>query len=150
MLQIHGDFISGNCLKVKWAADYLGLDYRWIETGVLKNRGHGALKRLDEALATSDYLVGERCSLADIALVAYTRVAHEGGFDLGLYPAVQAWIRRVETDLGISNWSSKPTIFVILRAPKDEPGDPSDVPSRKTGLGRPIKVPRAMTAFFKG
>ena len=35
MLHIYGDSMSGNCLKVKWTADYLGLDYRWIETGVL-------------------------------------------------------------------------------------------------------------------
>lgn len=35
MLQIYGDSISGNCLKVKWTADYVGLAYRWMETGVL-------------------------------------------------------------------------------------------------------------------
>ena len=66
-------------------------------------RGHGALKRLDQALGTSDYLIGERCTLADISLVAHTRVAHEGGFDLALYPAVRDWIRRVETVLDISD-----------------------------------------------
>jgi glutathione S-transferase len=33
--------------------------------------------------------------------VAYTRVAHEGGFNLSLYPAVEAWVGRVEADLGI-------------------------------------------------
>ena len=36
MLTIYGDSISGNCLKVKWTADYLGLAYDWIETDVLK------------------------------------------------------------------------------------------------------------------
>jgi glutathione S-transferase len=40
-------------------------------------------------------------SLADVALVAYTRLAPEGGFDLGLYPAVRDWIARVEAALGI-------------------------------------------------
>ena len=40
-------------------------------------------------------------SLADVALVAYTRVAGEGGFDLAGYPAVRAWIVRVEAALGI-------------------------------------------------
>jgi len=34
-LKIYGDGISGNCLKVKWVADYLGLSYEWIETSVL-------------------------------------------------------------------------------------------------------------------
>jgi glutathione S-transferase len=193
-MRIYGDSISGNCLKVKWAADYLGLAYDWIETDVLKaetrtpeflalnpagqvpavvlddgrplaqsnaillylaegsdliptdaydrarmlewmfweqyshepyvavarfqvhymgkpvadleprlvERGNGALKRLDEALGASPFLVGDRVSLADVSLVAYTRVAHEGGFDLAGYPAVQAWVSRVEAALAIS------------------------------------------------
>ena len=193
-MRIYGDSISGNCLKVKWTADHLGLAYEWIETGVLNGetrtakflainpagqvptvilndgrplaqsnaiilhlaegsalipadaydrarmlewmfweqyshepyvavarfqmaylgktvseldpklveRGYGALQRLQDGLVGSDYLVGARVSLADIALVAYTRVAHEGGFDLAAYPTVQAWIGRVESELGIS------------------------------------------------
>jgi glutathione S-transferase len=36
-------------------------------------------------------------------LVAYTRVAHEGGLDLALYPAIRAWIARVETALNIKD-----------------------------------------------
>ena len=36
MIQIYGDSISGNCLKVKWTADFLGVPYRWIETSVLR------------------------------------------------------------------------------------------------------------------
>jgi glutathione S-transferase len=39
--------------------------------------------------------VGERPSIADLALYAYTHVAGEGGFDLGAFPAVQAWLARV-------------------------------------------------------
>jgi glutathione S-transferase len=35
-MRIYGDSISGNCLKVKWTADHLGLAYDWIETSVLK------------------------------------------------------------------------------------------------------------------
>ena len=34
-MDIYGDSISGNCLKVKWTADWIGLHYRWIETSVL-------------------------------------------------------------------------------------------------------------------
>ncbi|WP_309644288.1 glutathione S-transferase family protein [Phenylobacterium sp.] len=193
-MQIYGDSISGNCLKVKWAADHLGLAYDWIETDVLKaetrtpaflalnpagqvpavilddgrplaqsnaillhlaegsdlipadaylrarmlewmfweqyshepyvavarfqvrylgkpvssldpklvERGNGALKRLEDGLSGGGFLVGQRVSLADIALVAYTRSAHEGGFDLALYPSVQAWVKRVETALKIA------------------------------------------------
>jgi glutathione S-transferase len=35
-MKIFGDSISGNCLKVKWTADHLGLAYDWVETGVLQ------------------------------------------------------------------------------------------------------------------
>lgn len=192
-MRIYGDSISGNCLKVKWTADHLGLAYEWIETGVLNGetrkpeflainpagqvptallddgrplaqsnaiilhlaegsiliptdgydrarmlewmfweqyshepyvavarfqvaylgkaaadldpklvqRGYEALQRLEDGLAGADYLVGGRLSLADIALVAYTRLAHEGGFDLAAYPAVRGWIVRLESDLKI-------------------------------------------------
>ena len=193
MLRIYGDSISGNCHKVKWTADHLGLDYQWIETGVLDGatrtpaflalnpagqvptvilpdgrslaqsnaiilhlaegsdlipqdaydrakmlewlfweqyshepyvavarfqvkylgkavdaleprlveRAHGALKRLEDALAGSDFLVGRRCTLADLSLAAYTRLAPDGGLSLDAYPAVRAWIGRVEAVLGL-------------------------------------------------
>ena len=193
MLQIYGDSISGNCLKIKWTADYLGLAYRWIETGVLAGetrtpaflalnpsgqvplviledgrplaqsnaiilhlaegsdlipddpyarakmlewmfweqyshepyvavarfqvrylkrdpaaldpklfeRAHAALGRLDQALEQSVFLVGDRLSLADVALTAYSRVAPEGGIALEPYPALRAWIGRVEAALKI-------------------------------------------------
>jgi len=192
-LRIYGDSISGNCLKVKWTADHLGLAYEWIETGVLTGetrterflginpagqvpaavledgrplaqsnaiilhlaegsalipadaydrarmfewlfweqyshepyvavarfkvkylgepvesleprlveRGHAALARMEQALAASPFLVGEGVSLADVALVAYTRMAGNGGFDLSRYPAIQRWIARVEQALNI-------------------------------------------------
>ncbi|MFC2951684.1 glutathione S-transferase family protein [Marinicaulis aureus] len=200
-LKIYGDSISGNCLKVKWTADLLGLKYDWIETSVLKsetrtpeflkmnpagqvpavilpdgkalaqsnaiilylNRAHkggllpkgdyarakvfewlfweqyshetaiavrrfqkhylkksdaeidpklmekgvAALTRLEQALQKSDYLVGDKLTLADISLVAYTRVAPEGGFDLTPYPALLKWIARVERDLGVRPAKSK-------------------------------------------
>ncbi|CAN7264999.1 glutathione S-transferase family protein [Phenylobacterium sp. LjRoot225] len=194
VITIYGDSISGNCLKVKWTADHLGVAYRWLETGVLNGetrtaeflamnpagqvplvlladgrplaqsnaiilhlaegsplipadayerarmlewmfweqyshepyvavarfqvrylekpvgdlepriveRGLQALQRLEGGLATSSFLVGEQPSLADVALVAYTRVAGEGGFDLDAFPRVQAWIARVEAALGIA------------------------------------------------
>lgn len=193
-LRIYGDSISGNCLKVKWTAEQLGLAFEWIEIDILKGqsrtaeflalnpagqvplvilqdgrplaqsnaimlhlaegsalipadayerarmfewlfweqyshepyvavarfqvtylgkaresletrlieRGGQALARLETQLQQTPFLVGERLTLADIALVAYTRVAHEGGFDLSLYPAVKAWVERMETVLGVS------------------------------------------------
>jgi glutathione S-transferase len=193
-MRIYGDSISGNCLKVKWTADHLGLAYDWIETDILRGesrspeylamnpagqvplvilddgrplaqsnaiilhlaegsdlipadpydrarmlewmfweqyshepyvavarfqvrylgkavselepriveRSHGALKRLEDGLAASSFLVGEAVSLADVALVAYTRLAHEGGFDLDAYPRVKAWVTKVEASLKIA------------------------------------------------
>jgi glutathione S-transferase len=44
--------------------------------------------------------VGDRLSLADVALFAYTHVAEEGGFRLGDYPAVTAWLGRVANTSG--------------------------------------------------
>lgn len=67
----------------------------------LVERGAAALARLELGLAQTPFLVGAALSLADIALVAYTRVAHEGGFDLAAYPKVQAWVARVEQALSI-------------------------------------------------
>jgi len=193
-LTIYGDSISGNCLKVKWTADKLGLVYDWVEVDVVKGqtrtdafrtlnpaaqvptvvladgrplaqsnaiiwhlaegselipgdaylraktlewlfweqyshepyiavrrfqkfylntpdadldpkllaRGEAALMRMETWLSGSPYLVDGRLSLADISLLAYTRVAHEGGFDLAKFPGVAAWVQRVEQDLGLS------------------------------------------------
>lgn len=65
----------------------------------LAARGRRALARLEMALYSSDYLVGDCITLADLALIAYTRVAHEGGFDLSEFPNISHWIGRVESEL---------------------------------------------------
>ena len=198
-LTIYGDRISGNCLKVKWVADRVGMPWRWVDVDVLKGetrtpdflrlnpagqvplvvledgrtlaqsnaimlylaegsdlipadafdrarmfewmfweqythepaiavrrfhkaylnkpddeidpalmvRGRAALARMQAALSApgcAGWLAGDRASLADLALVAYTRVAHEGGFDLAEYPAVQAWVVRVEATLPVRDF----------------------------------------------
>jgi glutathione S-transferase len=58
--------------------------------------GNGALEVLNERLEKSDYLAGDRYSVADISLFAYVHVAGEAGFELSDYPAVQRWIARVQ------------------------------------------------------
>jgi glutathione S-transferase len=193
-LQIYGDRISGNCLKVKWVADYLGIPYRWSDVDVVKRetrtpeflalfpdgqvpavvladgrtltqsnaiilhlaegsdlipgdaydrarmfqlmfweqyshepviavrrfhkhylgkadadiepalmpKGNAVLALMNARLEAGDgWFAAGALTLADVALVAYTRVAHEGGFDLGPYPAVKAWVARVEAALNI-------------------------------------------------
>ncbi|MDH4568300.1 glutathione S-transferase family protein [Pseudomonas sp. BN414] len=68
---------------------------RLEEYKVCQVRGNKALKVMEKQLQRTPYLVGDRYSIADIALYAYTHVAHEGGFDLSGYPAILAWLDRV-------------------------------------------------------
>jgi glutathione S-transferase len=77
---------------------YLGNE---VELRIMQ-RGEIALQRLEDGLAGSPFLVGDAVSLADVALVAYSRVAPEGGFDLARYPKVRAWIARCEAVLNIA------------------------------------------------
>jgi glutathione S-transferase len=62
--------------------------------------GRFALQAMDDHLAGRRFLVGERYTIADIALYAYTHVAPEGGFELEPYPAVRAWLDRVAAQPG--------------------------------------------------
>lgn len=57
--------------------------------------GYRALTVMEQTLTATDYLVSNQLSLADIALYAYTHVAHEGGFLLDEFPAINAWIKRI-------------------------------------------------------
>ena len=57
--------------------------------------GEAALAVMDGHLAVRSFFVGERYSIADVALYAYTHVAPEGGFDLAPYPHLVAWLARV-------------------------------------------------------
>jgi len=68
----------------------------------LMPKGERVLSVMNDHLAARRYFVSEKLTLADIALVAYTRWAGEGGFELGRYPNVQGWIGRVEKDLGLA------------------------------------------------
>ena len=83
---------------------YVAVPRFWLTKGVevdpetLAERqrvGYLAFDAKESHLAGHDYLAAERYTLADIALYAYTHVAHEGGFDMGGYPAIAAWLERV-------------------------------------------------------
>lgn len=194
-MTVYGDSISGNCLKVKFVAERLGIAFTWVETSVLKKEtrtpaflamnpagqvplavfpGRGALAQsnaimlylaegsdlipagaferaqmyqwlfweqynhepaiavlrfhrhylkktqdqidatlpgrcdtvlalMNSHLAARRYFVGDALSLADIALVAYTRFSHEAGLDLAHHPHVRDWVRRIEDDLNIEH-----------------------------------------------
>jgi glutathione S-transferase len=62
--------------------------------------GYKALDAMELHLSGREFLVGTGYSLADISLYAYTHVADEGGFDLGRYPAIRAWLARVASQPG--------------------------------------------------
>lgn len=70
-------------------------DPRFDELPILKPKGEAALKVMDTHLSGGDYFVGDRYSIADIALYAYTHVAEEGGFNLKPFPNVCRWLDRV-------------------------------------------------------
>jgi glutathione S-transferase len=56
---------------------------------------------MEHQLALTPFLAGDAVTLADISLLAYTRLAHEGGFHLDGYAAVRRWIARTEKFLGL-------------------------------------------------
>jgi glutathione S-transferase len=63
---------------------------------------------MDSHLQRRAFFVGERYSIVDIALYAYTHVAHEGGFDLSPYRAISNWLDRVK---------AQPNYLPITEAP---------------------------------
>lgn len=60
-----------------------------------KAGGVKALGIMEQQLQKHDYICGKRFNISDIALFAYTHVAHEGGFQLDDYPAIRSWIERI-------------------------------------------------------
>jgi len=62
--------------------------------------GYRALDAMERHLDDHEFLVGERYTIADISLYAYTHVAHEAEFDLSGYPAINAWLDRVAAQPG--------------------------------------------------
>ncbi|MFN4228686.1 glutathione S-transferase family protein [Parvibaculum sp.] len=58
-------------------------------------RGYQALAVMERHLSAREWFAGDDCSIADIALYAYTHVAHEGGFDLSPYGAIKGWMARL-------------------------------------------------------
>jgi len=79
---------------------YLGKPASDLDPDKVK-RGYAALARMEHQLAVTPFLVGDAVSLADVSLLAYTRLAREGGFHLDGYAAVRRWIGETEKSLGL-------------------------------------------------
>jgi glutathione S-transferase len=70
------------------------------EVQAKRRGGEAALQAMEGHLSTAEFFVGNRYSIADIALYAYTHVAPESGFTLQPYPAIEAWLARVAAHPG--------------------------------------------------
>lgn len=70
------------------------------EVAAKRAGGLHALAVMEDHLDGRDWFVGEQCSVADLALYAYTHVAHEAGFDLEGFPCLRAWLDRVSRQPG--------------------------------------------------
>jgi glutathione S-transferase len=79
---------------------YQGKSVGDLDTDKVK-RGYAALARMEHQLALTPFLAGDSFSLADVSLLAYTRVAAEGGFHLEGYKSLRRWIAAGEKALGI-------------------------------------------------
>ena len=66
----------------------------WME------RGYRALRVMEDHLKTADYFAAGHLTVADIALYGYTHLAHQCDFDLGAFPQIRRWLRRIEQEPG--------------------------------------------------
>ena len=84
-----------NIAVVRFWVAYSGAPPAEAEVEAKRRAGYAALDAMERHLASRAFHVGERYTIADISLYAYTHVAAEGGFDLTRYPAIRAWLDRV-------------------------------------------------------
>ncbi len=89
-----------NIAVARFLVAYSGRNPSESDLDAQRRGGYRALDAMEGHLADRRFLVGERYSIADISLYAYTHVADEGGFDLSRYPAINAWLERVTAQPG--------------------------------------------------
>jgi len=91
-----------NVATLRFWTVFLGLDKLSEEQRALvpikQTAGRAALALMDQHLTGRPFFVGDRISVADIILYAYTHVAEEGGFDLERHPALRTWLDRVAAE----------------------------------------------------
>jgi glutathione S-transferase len=89
-----------NIAVVRFWVAYSGNPPPEAEVEAKRRAGYAALDAMERRLTDRAFHVGERYTIADISLYAYTHVAAEGGFDLSPYPAIRAWLDRVAEQPG--------------------------------------------------
>jgi glutathione S-transferase len=89
-----------NIAVARFLVAYSGRNPSESDLEAQRRGGYRALDAMEGHLADRQFLVGERYSIADISLYAYTHVANEGGFDLSGYPAINGWLERVAAQPG--------------------------------------------------
>ena len=89
-----------NIAVVRFWVAYSGNPPAEPEVEAKRRAGYAALDAMEDHLAERAFHVGERYTIADISLYAYTHVAAEGGFDLTPYRAIRAWLDRVAEQPG--------------------------------------------------
>lgn len=88
---------------VRFWVRHLGKQQEWGERiAEAMKKGNTALGVMEQQLARTPFLAGPAYTIADIALYAYTHVAHEGGYSLETYPAIRGWLARVERQPGFT------------------------------------------------
>jgi glutathione S-transferase len=92
----HEPYIAVVRFWMRFAADPPGE----AEIDARRRGGYAALDAMERHLATREFLVGERFTIADIALYAYTHVASEAGFQMEPYGSIGAWLERVAAQPG--------------------------------------------------
>lgn len=85
----------------RWIIRHMGRNHpRMAEMPERLEKGRAAFAVMEQHLAKTDFFVGNRYTIADIALYAYTHRAHEGDHDLTPYPSLRRWLDRVATQPG--------------------------------------------------
>lgn len=90
---LHEPYIASSIFKVQFLEASEELDR---ELAAAQPTGYGALNYMEQQLAGTAFMTGPDATIADIALFAYTQHAEDGGFSLADYPAIRAWLARVE------------------------------------------------------
>jgi glutathione S-transferase len=108
-------FFEQHALEPNIGAAYFWLSLvrggRDLQTHALEDwmeRGYAALQVMENHLTTQAFFAASQLTVADIALYGYTHVAHQCDFDLDTFPAIRAWLRRIEQVPGFVSMDWRP------------------------------------------